>query len=98
MFFRVHIFYIEEGSAIYKWSPEQRDENLQLIIKTCEEYNFTYTIVPLEKVFDISEDIDLKRIDDDYAKIIEEEKKRDEEEHSVPNYSEDVKNTIVQVD
>ena len=84
MFFRVHILYVEEGSAVYNWSHEERQKNIDFIIKTCEAYNFTYTIIPLETVFEISTDHDLKNLDGDDLKVIEEEKKKDEENHSVP--------------
>lgn len=31
MFFRVHVIYIEEGSAVYGWSEEKRAANLAFI-------------------------------------------------------------------
>jgi hypothetical protein len=58
---------------------------LQRFIKTtCEKYNFTYTIIPLEAIYDVSDSIDLKNVSDDEAKLIDAEKKKDEENHSVP--------------
>jgi len=60
MFFRVHILYIEEGSAVYGWDEEKRLQNIQFIIDACNKYNFTYTILPIESVYDISDEIDLR--------------------------------------
>jgi len=54
MFFRVHILYIEEGSAVYQHSPETRAKSIAFIKEICEKYKFTYTIIPLERVFDLS--------------------------------------------
>ena len=48
MFFKVHVIFIEEGSAVYDWSDDVREKNIQFIIDTCKSYNFSYTIVPLE--------------------------------------------------
>jgi hypothetical protein len=48
MFFKVHILYIEESSAVYGITPEQRAQNISFITKACDTYGFTYTIVPLE--------------------------------------------------
>ena len=31
MFFRVHIIYIDEGKAVYNWSDEESERNLNLI-------------------------------------------------------------------
>jgi hypothetical protein len=53
MFFRVHILYIDECSGVYGVNEETRLKNIQFIIETCQRYKFTYTIVPLERVFDI---------------------------------------------
>lgn len=38
MFFRVHILYIEEGSAVYGWDDEKRQKNIDFIIETCKKY------------------------------------------------------------
>ena len=56
MFFKIHVLYIEEGPAVYGWSPELIQQHRQLIAQTCERYQFAYTIVPLESVFDIKQD------------------------------------------
>lgn len=61
MFFRVHILYIDEGSAVYGWDQEKREQNIDFIIKTCQKYKFTYTIIPLEGIYDTSgDDLDLR--------------------------------------
>lgn len=60
MFFRVHILFIEEGSAVYKWSDQRRQEVIKFITETCQKYQFTYTILPLEAIYDVSNDVDLK--------------------------------------
>ena len=84
MFFSVHILYIDEGRAVYGHSEEQRQKTLDFIKQTCKSYKFTLTIIPLERVFDISPDIDLKNTDEEASQKIEEEKKMDEETHSQP--------------
>jgi hypothetical protein len=38
----------------------------------------------LEAIYDVSDSIDLKNVSDDEAKLIDAEKKKDEENHSVP--------------
>ena len=60
MFFKVHVVYIEEGSVVYDWNDQQKENNVKFIIDICQKYNFSYTIIPLEKVYDISTDIDIK--------------------------------------
>lgn len=87
MFFRVHILYIDEGAAVYSHDEETRERNLTFIRETCEKYKFTYTIVPLERVFDIDigslSTLDM-RVADDASHLIEEEKKQDEISHATP--------------
>eukprot|EP00347_Sterkiella_histriomuscorum_P003860 403362663 len=101
MFFRVHIFYVDEGRVVYGWDEQKHQENIEFIIKTCQRYGFTYTIVPLESVYDIglgvnSEvNVDLKMIDAEMAQKIEEEKKQDEIAHSVPANQEEIQNQIM---
>jgi hypothetical protein len=58
MFFKVHILYIEEGMGVYEWSEDEKMKNREMIEEMCNLYNFTYTIIPLERVFDLT-DIDL---------------------------------------
>ena len=57
MFFKVHILYIEEGPALYGWSPEETIRHRELITSTCTKYQLTYTVVPFEKVFEITRDM-----------------------------------------
>lgn len=54
MFFKVHIVYIDE-SAIYKWDEEKEAENMNLIIDACKKFNFEYTVLKIESVFDINQ-------------------------------------------
>lgn len=53
MFFRVHVLYIDEGPAVYGLSEGQHAANLDLVEKVCTAYKFSYTIVPLEAIYDI---------------------------------------------
>ena len=66
MFFSVHILYIDEGPAVYGHSEEENKKNLDFIRQTCEKYKFTYTIIPLESIFDIelNETLDMKFADE----------------------------------
>ena len=66
MFFSVHILYIDEGPSVYGHSPEENNKNLDFIRKTCEKYKFTYTILPLESIFDIdiNESLDMRAADE----------------------------------
>lgn len=52
LFFKVHVAHIDE-SVIYNWSEEKRQEQINLIVNTCQEYGFNYTIIPIENVFNI---------------------------------------------
>ena len=86
MFFRVHILYIEEGSVVYQHDLETRTKNIAMIKEVCESYKFTYTILPLERILDItlegSPSLDMRVVDVETAQQIEEEKKQDELVHS----------------
>lgn len=53
MFFKIHVLYIEEGPAVYGWSSEATLKYRTLIQQTCTKYNFTYTVVPLESIYDV---------------------------------------------
>ena len=83
MFFSVHILYIEESSAVYSCSDEQRAGNIKFIADTCERYKFTYTVLPIEGVFDVA-DIDMRVADASTLQHLAEEKKKDELQHSTP--------------
>jgi hypothetical protein len=48
----------------------------------CDGYKFSYTILPLEKVFDIGEELDLKAPDEQEKEKVLQEKAKDELEHS----------------
>ena len=57
MFFKVHILYIDEGRAVYGWSDEEAEMHRKMIIDTCTKYQFNYTVIPLEMIFDLQRDI-----------------------------------------
>ena len=57
MFFSVHVLYIDEGQPVYDWSDEFHNDQIEFIKQTCEKYGFTYTIVPIEAVFDAEFDL-----------------------------------------
>jgi len=95
MFFRVHVLFIEEGSAVYGWDERRREEVINFIIEQCNRYNFTYTVLPLEVVYDISSDLDLKLVDTDTLAKLEEEKKQDELVHSKPLNEGDILNKVI---
>jgi hypothetical protein len=49
MFFKVHVLYIDEGRAVYGWSEEFWQNQINMIIDACaNKYGFTYTIIPIE--------------------------------------------------
>lgn len=54
MFFSIHVILVDE-TLVYGWSEAQREENISIVIKACEKYGFTYSIVPLETVYEIDE-------------------------------------------
>jgi hypothetical protein len=73
------VLFIEEGSAVYSHDPETRAKNINFIREICERYSFTYTIVPIERIFDIDSAVDtfldMRIADPETALKIEEEKK-----------------------
>ena len=56
MFFKVHILYIEEGPAVYGWSPEETMRHRELVTSTCIKYQLTYTVIPFESIFALTRD------------------------------------------
>ena len=52
LFFKVHVVHIDE-SAIFGWDEAKRQEYINSIISKCNEYNFNYSIIPIESIFDI---------------------------------------------
>ena len=61
MFFKVHVIYIDEGEVVYGWDKTKHEDNLKFLIKQCTDYKFTYTIVPIESIYDITpEQMDIK--------------------------------------
>jgi hypothetical protein len=39
MFFKAHVVHVDEG-AVYGWSEEERQQNLQVVVDACEKYGF----------------------------------------------------------
>lgn len=75
MFFKVHVLHIEESATVYGISEEQRQKNIDFIVNICKSYNFSYTVIPIEQIYSVSTEIDLKAIDESIKAKIEEEKK-----------------------
>jgi tRNA(Ile)-lysidine synthase TilS/MesJ len=107
MFFRVHILYIDEGPVVYGHSEEQHAATLSLISEVCKSYQFSYTILPLESIYDLdcpgageAWQLDMRVAEDpEVAQKIEEEKKRDEEEHTQQDDKvKEVTNVVVHVE
>lgn len=84
MFFKVHVIYVDEGRAIYGWSEEEHAKNIKMITEMCQtKYNFTFTVVPLEAIFDVqSEVVELKQPSAEQKLKLEEEKKNDFDHHT----------------
>lgn len=59
MFFRVHVLYIDEGQSVFDWSNEFHKEQIEFVKQTCEKYSFTYSIIPIESIFDVEFDLKL---------------------------------------
>ena len=58
MFFKVHVLYIDEGRAVYKWSDEHWQQQIQMIKETAQDkYGFTLTILPIERIFEVDESL-----------------------------------------
>ena len=69
-----------------------------MIKETCaEKYGFTYTIIPIECIYDVSAEIvDLKTPSQEELKSLEEEKKQDYQNHTaLPDNFEEVKNKVL---
>ena len=56
MFLKIHILYIDETRGIYGSSEEKSNANCTLIREACERYGFTYTILPLERIYELTRD------------------------------------------
>ena len=35
MFFKVHVLYIDEGQAVYGWTPEEHKANIDIVTGQC---------------------------------------------------------------
>mmetsp|Transcript_1876 Transcript_1876/g.2586 ORF Transcript_1876/g.2586 Transcript_1876/m.2586 type:complete len:251 (+) Transcript_1876:463-1215(+) len=99
MFFSVHVLYIDEGPAVYGWSPEFHAQQLDMIVSACNSYKFSYTILPLEHIFNVEPELmNFKQPTPDEKKILEEEKKNDFDNHTVLSETFlEVKDKIVEI-
>jgi hypothetical protein len=61
MFLKCHILYIDEGAAVYGWTPEESQKHRKLIQTTCEQYKMKFSILPMESVFDIKSEVSLEQ-------------------------------------
>ena len=53
MFFKIHILYIDEAQAVFNVDDAEAKLRRDFVIDHCTKYGFTYTIVPLETVYEI---------------------------------------------
>ena len=56
MFFKIHILYIDEARGVYGATQEEADARITLVTETCQRYGFDYTILPIEKIFELQRD------------------------------------------
>lgn len=56
MFFKIHVLYIDEARGVYGVPDERAEANCQLVIDACTQYGFNYTILPLERVYEMQRD------------------------------------------
>ena len=84
MFFKVHVLYIDEGRAVYGWDDHTHKSHLDMIKELCEKrYQFTFTILPLEAVYDVnSHDLDMRVPSQEEQKQLKIEMKMDEQNHT----------------
>lgn len=54
MFFKIHIIYIDEAQTVFGTTEEESLRRRNLIIELCAKYGFQYTIVPIEKAYEIN--------------------------------------------
>lgn len=62
MFFKVHVLYVDEGQAVYGWDEATHKKHLNMVEELCQKrYQFTFTIIPLEAIFDTrSSDLEMR--------------------------------------
>ena len=70
-----------------------------MIKDQCENYEFTYTIIPLESIYDVDCDLlDLKQLSPEEQKIVIEEKKHDYDNHTpLSDKFDEIKNVFVPI-
>lgn len=56
MFFKIHVLYIDEARSVYGVTQEEADARIALVTEACQQYGFNYTILPIERVFELSRD------------------------------------------
>ena len=101
MFFSVHVLYIDEGQAVYGWDEEKWTAEINLIKSVCDSYKFSYTIVPIESIFDIDSDLlDMRRPTEEEQKLLDDEKKKDFDNHTLlPEiFENEARNRVMEVE
>jgi len=102
LFFRVHVLHVDEGRAVYGWSEEFHRQQIEMIKRLCEEkYKFTYTIVPIEAVFDIlPASLDVRMPSPQEKEQLLQERKMDEANHATQDDQlfETVKNKHMEIE
>ena len=53
MFFKIHVLYIDEAVGVFESPQEEAEKHREIIRATCERYEFTLTILPLEKIYEL---------------------------------------------
>jgi len=56
MFFKIHVLYIDEAAGVFGSPEEEAAKHRETIRAACERYGFTLTILPFEKVYELSLD------------------------------------------
>ena len=70
MFLKVHVIYIQEASSVFNQSESVEAERTKLITDLCKQYQFTYTVVPIDYVFKLtSESHHVPKSEEEYNKF-----------------------------
>ena len=56
MFFKIHVLFIDEAVGVFESHEEEAEKQRETIRATCERYGFTLTILPIEKIYELSLD------------------------------------------
>ena len=80
----MHVLCIDEGPAVYGWSQEHHQATIAKLVDLFEnKYKFSYTIIPLEAIFDLdAQRVSVKAPGEEELKALEEEKKQDFDHHT----------------